>query len=280
MPPAGHFIDIDTTRIRYVEEGSGPAVLVLHGASSNAEDMRIALAGQLVGFRAIYVDRPGLGWSERPDGNWTPEREAALLAELARRLELDRPVVIGHSWGGAITMRMAIDHGEALTGIVLIGAPLHSGVGDAAWYNSASRIFGIGPVITRLIIPLVGPRRIESGLEDTFHPQPVPAGYAEAVQVNRLFRASVFKANAEDMAQVNDHLARQEGLYSGVTVPAVFLAGHADRVVFTDRHSIPVAATMPNAELIVREDWGHMLHHTAPDVVADAVRRLHGAGDN
>ena len=146
--------------------------------------------------------------------------------------------------------------------------------------DDLTRIDGIGPVITRLIIPLVGPRRIESGLEDTFHPQPVPAGYAEAVQVNRLFRASVFKANAEDMAQVNDHLARQEGLYSGVTVPAVFLAGHADRVVFTDRHSIPVAATMPNAELIVREDWGHMLHHTAPDVVADAVRRLHGAGDN
>lgn len=280
MPPAGHFIEIDNARIRYVEEGSGPAVLVLHGASSNAEDMRLAFAGHLEGFRAVYVDRPGLGWSERPDGRWTPEREAALLAELSRRLELDRPVVVGHSWGGAITMRMAIDHGAALSGIVLIGAPLHSGVGDAAWYNRASRLFGIGPVITRIIIPLVGPRRIDDGLAETFHPQPVPDGYAGAVQTGRLFRAGVFKANAEDMAQVNDHLARQEGLYSGVTVPAVLLAGHADRVVFTDRHSIPVAAMMPDAELIVREDWGHMLHHTAPDVVADAVRRLHAAGDN
>ena len=280
MPPAGHFIEIDNARIRYVEEGTGPAVLILHGASSNAEDMRLALGDHLDGFRAVYVDRPGLGWSERPDGRWTPEREAALLAELATRLDMERPVVVGHSWGGAITMRMAIDHGEVLSGIVLIGAPLHSGVGDAAWYNRASRLFGIGPVITRLIIPLVGPRRIDAGLEDTFHPQPVPDGYAETVQVNRLFRADIFKANAEDMAQVNDHLARQEALYSGVSLPVVFLAGEADQVVFTNRHSVPVAASLPDAELIVRADWGHMLHHTAPDVVANAVRRLHRAGDN
>ncbi|WP_125184474.1 alpha/beta fold hydrolase [Hyphobacterium indicum] len=68
MPPAGHFIEIDNARIRYVEEGTGPAVLILHGASSNAEDMRLALGDHLDGFRAVYVDRPGLGWSERPDG--------------------------------------------------------------------------------------------------------------------------------------------------------------------------------------------------------------------
>lgn len=280
MPPAGHFIEIDNARIRYVEEGSGPAVLILHGASSNAEDMRLALSGHLDGFRAVYVDRPGLGWSERPDMAWTPEREAALLAELIRGLDMETPVVVGHSWGGAITMRLAIDRGEDLSGIVLIGAPLHSGVGDAAWYNRASRWFGIGPIITRMIIPLVGPSRIEEGLQETFHPQPVPDGYAEAVQINRIFHTAVFKANAEDMAQVNDHLARQEGLYSGITLPAVFLAGNSDRVVYTDRHSRPVAATLPNAELIVREDWGHMLHHSAPDAVADAVRRLHGNNAN
>jgi len=275
MPPAGNFIEIDDARIRYVEEGEGPAVLVLHGASSNAEDMRLALSGHLDGYRVIYVDRPGLGWSERPDMDWTPEREATLLAQLMLRLELDRPVVVGHSWGGAITMRLAIDHGDALSGIVLIGAPLHSGVGEAAWYNQASRIFGIGPIITRIIIPLVGPMRINEGLEETFHPQPIPDDYAQAVQVGRIFHTEVFKANAEDMAQVNDHLAQQESLYSSVTLPTIFLAGEADRVVYTSRHSARVAPTMPNAELIIRDDWGHMLHHTAPDVVSDAVRRLH-----
>jgi pimeloyl-ACP methyl ester carboxylesterase len=280
MPPAGQFIEIDDARIRYVDEGTGPAVLLLHGASSNSEDMRLALGEHLNGFRAVYVDRPGLGWSERPDMEWTPEREAALLAQLIERLGMENPVVVGHSWGGAITMRLAIDHGHQLRGAVLIGAPLHSGVGEAAWYNRVSRWFGIGPFITRVIIPLVGPQRIDEGLEETFSPEPVPEGYADAVQVNRVFRAHIFKANAEDMAQVNAHLANQETEYAGVTLPVVLLAGGADRVVFTHRHSTPVSATMENAELIVREDWGHMLHHGSPESVVDAVRRLHSNGDN
>lgn len=280
MPPGGNFIEIDGADIRYVIEGTGPDVLLLHGASSNAEDMRLALGGHLDGYRAVYVDRPGLGWSERPDGAWTPEREAALLAELMRALNLADPVVVGHSWGGAISMRLAIDHPDALSGLVLIGAPLYSGVGDAAWYNRASRWFGIGPLITRVIIPLVGPSRIDSGLVETFHPAAVPAGYAEAVRVNRVFDTEVFKANAEDMAQVNDHLARQEPHYDSVGLPVIMLGGRSDRVVFTDRHAVPAANVLPQARTVIRDDWGHMLHHQAPQAVRDAIQALRPAGDN
>ncbi|WP_421790191.1 alpha/beta fold hydrolase [Hyphobacterium sp.] len=280
MPPAGNFLEIDGAQIRYVEEGEGPAVLLLHGASSNAEDMRLALGGHLQGYRAIYVDRPGLGWSERPGGAWTPEREAALLASLVNQLNLDDPVVVGHSWGGAISMRLAIDHGEALSGVVLVGAPLYAGVGEAAWYNRASRWFGIGPLITRVIIPLVGPSRIEAGLEETFHPAPVPEGYGEAVSVTRVFRTDIFKANASDMAQVNDHLAAQDDLYAGVSLPVIMLGGESDRVVFTNRHAVPAAEVMPNAQTVIREDWGHMLHHQSPEAVRAAVDELHGAGEN
>lgn len=280
MPPAGTFIEIDGADIRYVVEGDGPDVVLLHGASSNAEDMRLALGGHLDGYRAIYVDRPGLGWSERPGGAWTPEREAALLAELMNTLDLSDPVVVGHSWGGAISMRLAIDHPDALSGLVLIGAPLYSGVGEAAWYNRASRWFGIGPLITRVIIPLVGPSRIDRGLEETFHPAPVPDGYAEAVNVNRVFRTDVFKANAEDMAQVNDHLARQEPLYGSVDVPVIMLGGRSDRVVFTDRHAVPAAEILPEARTVIREDWGHMLHHQSPQAVREAISALQTVGDN
>ena len=44
--PPGEYVEIDGAQIRYIEEGSGPAVLLIHGASSNAEDMRVALSGQ------------------------------------------------------------------------------------------------------------------------------------------------------------------------------------------------------------------------------------------
>lgn len=280
MPPAGDFIEIDNARIRYVAEGEGPAVILLHGASSNAEDMRLALSGVMDGYRAVYVDRPGLGWSERPGGAWSPEREAALLARLIDELELDDPAVIGHSWGGAISMRLAIDHPDAISGVVLIGAPLYSGVGEAAWYNRASRWFGIGPLITRVIIPLVGPGRLDDGLAETFHPAPVPEGYSETVQAERIFHTAIFKANAEDMAQVNDHLSRQEDLYASVALPVIMLGGESDQVVFTSRHAVPAAEIMNNARTVIREDWGHMLHHQSPEAIRTALESLRPAGDN
>ena len=95
---------------------------------------------------------------------------------------------------------------------MLIAPALRSDVGEAAWYNRASRIPLIGPLITRVFVPILGPRQIDSGLETTFAPQPVPEDYAETVRINRLFNPSVFKANAADMAPVNEHLAAQEVL--------------------------------------------------------------------
>ncbi|MEN0654243.1 MULTISPECIES: alpha/beta fold hydrolase [Hyphobacterium] len=269
--PPGDYVEIDGARIRYVEEGSGPAVLVIHGASSNGEDMRLALSGHLDGYRAVYIDRPGLGWSERPDGRWTPEREAALIRALMEELALEDPIVVGHSWGGAITMRLAIDHGSDLTGLVLIAPALRSDVGEAAWYNRASRIPVLGPLVTRVFVPILGPRQIDSGLETTFAPQPVPDGYAETVRINRLFNPSVFKANAADMAPVNRHLAAQEERYSEVSLPTVILAGPNDEVVYTHMHSGRVVETMPNARLETDADWGHMLHHYAADRVRAAI---------
>lgn len=269
--PPGEYVEIDGAQIRYIEEGSGPAVLLIHGASSNAEDMRVALSGHLDGYRAIYIDRPGLGWSERPDGRWTPQREAALIRELMTALDIEDPVVVGHSWGGAVTMRLAIDHGEDLTGLVLIAPALRSDVGEAAWYNRASRIPLIGPLITRVFVPILGPRQIDSGLETTFAPQPVPEDYAETVRINRLFNPSVFKANAADMAPVNEHLAAQEEYYSEVSLPTVMLAGPNDEVVYTNMHSARVVETMPNARLVTDEAWGHMLHHYAAERVRAAI---------
>lgn len=277
--PPGSYVEIDGAQIRYVEEGDGPAVLLIHGASSNAEDMRLALSGHLDGYRAIYVDRPGLGWSERPSGRWGPAAEAAFLSAFIDALDLGAPVVVGHSWGGAITTRLAMDHPDRVSGIVLIAPALMSGVGEAAWYNRAVRIPVVGALFTRVIIPLAGPGRIESGLEATFAPQPVPEGYEDAVRVNRLFNPSVIRANAADMGPVNRWLAQQDTRYGEIDQPAVILAGDGDTVVYTHRHSIPVSQEMPNARLVTEDGWGHMLHHWAPDRVSAAIADVMSRAD-
>ena len=68
-PPAGKFVEVEGGRLHVLELGpaDAPAIVLLHGASGNLGDMRLALGESLAArYRVILVDRPGHGWSDRP----------------------------------------------------------------------------------------------------------------------------------------------------------------------------------------------------------------------
>jgi pimeloyl-ACP methyl ester carboxylesterase len=273
-PPQGEFVEIDGTRLHYRRSGDPqrPAVLALHGAASNLEEPRLALGETFYGENVVWLDRPGLGWSGRPQSKrWSPADEAALIVKFLDRLEIPEAVVIGHSWGGAIAMRLAIDHPDRVTGLVLIAPALSAWIGEAAWFNAASGWPLIGPLLTRIIIPLAGHGQLASGARSAFHPEAVPEDYIAGSHLPLILRPGNWIANARDMMQVNTHLEAQEERYQDVRLPTVFLAGKADTVVWTHRHSGQVAARMPNAELRLIPGAGHNLHHHHPRAVLDAV---------
>tara|TARA_R110002124_G_scaffold258966_3_gene424746 strand:+ start:584 stop:1531 length:948 start_codon:yes stop_codon:yes gene_type:complete len=273
-PPEGEFLEIDGTRLHYRRSGDAtrPAILVLHGAASNLEEPRMALGEAFAGENVIWLDRPGLGWSERPQSTrWSPADEAALIVRFLDRLEIREAVVIGHSWGGAIAMRLAIDHPDRVTGLVLVAPALSAWIGEAAWFNSASGWPLIGPLLTRIIIPLAGRGQLAAGARSAFHPEAVPEDYVAASRLPLILRPGNWIANARDMTQVNRHLEMQEERYENITVPSVFLAGEADTVVWTHRHSGQVAARMAHAELRLISGAGHNLHHHHPRAVLEAM---------
>lgn len=273
-PPQGEFLEIDGTRLHYRRSGdpTRPAILVLHGAASNLEEPRLALGEAFAGEHVIWLDRPGLGWSERPASRrWSPADEAALIVKFLDQLEISQAVVIGHSWGGAIAMRLAIDHPQRVTGLVLIAPALSAWIGEAAWFNAASGWPLIGPLLTRIIIPLAGHGQLAAGARSAFHPEAVPDGYVTGSRLPLILRPANWGANARDMMQVNTHLEAQEDRYQDVALPTVFLAGKADTVLWTHRHSGQVAGRMAKAELRLISGAGHNLHHHHPGAVLEAV---------
>ena len=271
--PDGEFITVDGIQLHYSITGpeSAPVVLVLHGASSHFAETRLALEDDLTDFRAIWLDRPGLGWSERPDGYWTPEREAALIAGFIGELDISSAYLIGQSWGAAISLRALMDHPETFKGAVLVAPALRAWVGESAYYNALSNWPVVGPVFTRLIVPIVGPSQLPGGVASSFHPEPVPERYIEDTKLARVLDAGPWRANAADMADVNLHLAAQEERYHEVSQPVILLAGPDDTVVFTHRHAEPVAQTVQNGELRLIEGAGHNLHHWHGDAVRQAL---------
>jgi len=276
FPPSAGFVTVNGTRLHLRQTGpaTGPAILVLHGAASNLEEPYLALSGVLSDERVIWLDRPGLGWSDRPAGDWNPEREASLIADLLDTLATGPVTVIGHSWGGAITLRLALDHPGHVAGIVLVAPALSAWIGDAAWFNAASFWPVLGPLITWLIVPLTGERQAASGAVKAFHPEPMPDGYIEASALPLLLRPRSWQANSRDMMQVNHHLDAQDGLYGTITQPTVILAGKADTVLWSHRHGGMAAQRMPRASLRWIPGAGHNLHHHHPAAVHDAVAEV------
>ena len=125
LPPLGSFIDIDGSRIHYLDRGSGPTILCIHGLAGQMRHFTYALLDKLKSdYRVVIVDRPGSGYSTRP-----PQASAAIfaqartLAKFAAALRLERPLVVGHSLGGAIALALALNHPEHVGGLALL-APL------------------------------------------------------------------------------------------------------------------------------------------------------------
>ena len=112
-------------RIAYAETGAGPPAVLVHGTLMTADDMRLgpmeALARR---FHCIAFDRPGHGWSDHVRGAdaslWA---QAATLRDAVQALGLSRPVICGHSYGGAVALAYGLAYPDEVSGIVAL-API------------------------------------------------------------------------------------------------------------------------------------------------------------
>jgi pimeloyl-ACP methyl ester carboxylesterase len=142
-----NFAEVEGLRIRYLEEGEGPAVLLLHGASlGSSADVWAGNFSDLAarGLRVIACDLPGFGLSDNPEDSSVAYRTRFVPAFMdALRLEKSR--LIGHSQSGRIAVSLALEHGERVPGVVVLGTgsllPLPPGGGksDAAEGEEGAR---------------------------------------------------------------------------------------------------------------------------------------------
>jgi pimeloyl-ACP methyl ester carboxylesterase len=100
--------------------GEGRTVLLLHGLSSNARIWDL-MAPHLCGhLRVIAVDQRGHGLSDKPDNGYTFQDVGGDLAALIEALTLERPLIVGHSWGGNVALQFATDRPDQVRGLVLV----------------------------------------------------------------------------------------------------------------------------------------------------------------
>jgi pimeloyl-ACP methyl ester carboxylesterase len=274
FPPQGEFRTVDGVRLHYVAAGEGRPILLLHGANGSLHDFTDTILPTLARrHRVVAVDRPGHGWSERPQGrDMGPGAQAELMRSLARELGLERPLLVAFSWSGALALAWALDHPDEIAGVVsLAGVAYDWGTPvDLKWRLPEWPV--IGPLVVETASLTLGALLLEQAASFSFAPDPAPPAYARGA-VALALRPASFRANAEDVRSLQPFLRAQAPRYAGLRVPFVILHGDGDAVVGLDIHSRRLQREASGAELIVLPGAGHLLPYAHPDAVLQAIER-------
>lgn len=281
-PPLGDFVQVGNVSVHYQILGSGPDLVLIHGASGNQRDFTLGLAQDLAQrYRVILFDRPGLGWTGRLPGKAGPLRpgaespaeQAALLQAAADQLDLDQPIVLGHSFGGAVALAWGLSRPDETRALVLVSAVSMPWPGGLGWtYQLTGSALG-GALFVPLVTAFLPEEVVRDSIAEVFAPQSPPEGYASHLGVDLTLRRETIRANAQQVTRLRPHVVEMQKGYGQLRLPVEILHGTADTIVPPQVHAQKLVTHLPNAQLTLLPELGHMLHHSAPREVIGAIDR-------
>lgn len=278
VPPDGSFVELADARLHYLDIGSGPPIILVHGLGGQMRNFTYALAERLSGHhRLLIIDRPGAGYSKwKKATDWGLRSHASVINQFIEALELERPLLVGHSLGGAISLAFACEYPNAISGLALL-APLSQSIAEPAPIH---RSLVIRSKMVRYLIantlatPMARRNRVATG-RAVFAPEAPPRDFDDKGGSALTARPSAFFAASSELTSVSADLASMVNRYAAIRMPVGILYGTEDKVLSAALHGEQTAAQIPGCELLLIPG-GHMIPVTAPDVVAGWIRQQVG----
>jgi pimeloyl-ACP methyl ester carboxylesterase len=272
-PPQGQFVDVTGTRLHYTDKGKGPVIVLLHGASTTLADYEASITPKLVrNYRVIAFDRPGYGYSERPQGDWmNPARQAALVHGALRTLGVDKATIVGHSLGGAVALAYVLEYSETASGLVLLGGAAYPWKTGTAWTNHVAAMPYIGALFAATAVLPAANIKLKPGIAHVFSPNPIPDDYIHRTRIRLALRPQAFRSSAEDVLRLSPYLEGQSRRYGELTLPMLLITGTDDDVVPAWNHTDRLEKLLPHARIIRLTGTGHAPHHVHTHQVAQQI---------
>jgi pimeloyl-ACP methyl ester carboxylesterase len=269
-------LDVDGVRLSYSDRGEGTPVVLIHGNVVTGDDWNTSGVADLLlaRHRVIIFDRPGFGHSDRPLGPmWTADQQAEILYKALLRLNVERPILIGHSWGSLVALALAVRHKEFAAGLVLVSGYYFWTARPDVLLAAISALPVVGAILRYTVSPLLGWIQMPLIKRGMFSPTSVPERFEREFSTAMALRPSQIRAAAMDGGQMISSALAMRDQYRSLTLPVSIIAGAGDRVVFK-RMSERLAAAIRHSTLHIIEGAGHMAHYFAPHEVADAAEAI------
>lgn len=270
-PPLGRLIEVDGIQMHYIRQGQGRPLVFIHGSFGSSYDFMMSIMPHVKNYEAILVDRPGHGYSTRPKRlTMSIFDQARYLNLLLKQLGVEKPVLVGHSFGAIVAIAYALDYSNDLSGMVLGGPYVTPWNGPTNPLHTMTAVPLLGDIYRHCLVIPFGQSIRDSIGKKVFYPQPAPKDYI-AVSSSLAMRPGHFKANADDIMELNAGLRAMRPRWSEVRVPTSIVTGDFDLVAPYQNHADPFHRAVKHSQLILLQQSGHQPFFAAPETMMRAV---------
>ncbi len=276
------FVHIAGLKVHHKMTGEGtPVIVLLHGFGASVFSWRDVMVPLAEFGTVIAFDRPAFGLTERPmpgawqgDNPYSTEAAVHLTVGLLDELDAERVILVGNSAGGTIAMLTALQYPERVQALILVSPAVYGGGGAPSWSRWLWRlpqVRRLGPLFVRSFVG-----RLERSLPTAWHDRTkitpeVLAGYKQPLQVDNWDRAFWEFLSADRSVDLEIQLDR-------IAVPTLVITGDDDTWVPT-AESVRLAEELPNAELAVIPNCGHVAMDECPEQFMQAASAFLGRLD-
>ncbi len=266
-------VEVDGIRLSFLERGvkfrNQPSLVLIHGLMGCVETFIPFIDALPEDVHVIAIDLPGAGQSERRDDiDASLYRTAKLVGKTIDALKLEKPILVGHSHGGAVALSLAAHKRDAFTSLVLL-SPAHPYFTDSDplirfYLSLPGRIFAYAMPWFPQWLQLVGLRRMAGpGREDTGeHLRPYRENLRRRGTVLHLL--NLLRTWNKDMSGL------KHALHRPLRTPTLILWGDCDRAVPL-QSAAQLRLHLRHSELITLAGVGHRPAEEVPQLIADFV---------
>jgi haloalkane dehalogenase len=270
FPFESRWLELQSGRVHYVDEGSGSPIVMCHGNPTWSFLYRGIISRLRDRFRCVAVDYPGFGLSDRPEGySYTPAEQASVVGQVVDRLDLDGFVLMGQDWGGPIGLSVATERSERVAGLVCMNTWYWPA--DRLGMKAFARVMSSGPMQRRILE------------KNMFVERFVPAGtsrdltaeemqHYRAVQPNPAARAGVAAFPRQILGAgswLEDLASRAPAALDSKPVSLIW--GKRDRAFGSRKVLRRWRADFASAEATELPEANHFIQEDAPGEIAQAV---------
>jgi pimeloyl-ACP methyl ester carboxylesterase len=266
------FVEVNGINVHYKTYGQGePTFILLHGFGASVFSWREVVDPLSEFGTVIAYDRPAFGLTERPlewegESPYSPQVQVDIVISLMDKLGVEKAILVGNSAGGTVSMQVALQYPERVQALILVDAAVYAGGGAPSWSRpilKTPQMNHVGPLIARQL-QAQGVEFIKTAWHDPSKiTQDIFDGYQKPLQIENWDKALWQLTVASEESGLVERLAE-------ITMPTLVITGDDDRIVPTEQ-SLRLADELPNAELKVIAQSGHLPHEEKPVEFMQAV---------